>query len=780
MKILRLFSVITFFVIATNLWAENTNTTRIDKTGTISGTITDENGEKMPFTEVRVMGTTIGAATNTNGNYRLKSILPGEVTLKAQSLGYKPVSKTIEVESGKTTSLNFQMERDALGLDEVVITGDRMAKDRKSVTTIVNTISPKIFKMTQAQSFGEGLSFTPGVRMEDNCQNCGFSQVRMNGMEGPYSQILINSRPIFSGLAGVYGLELIPVNMIDKVEVVRGGGSALYGSNAIAGTINIILKDPIANTYEVGYTNSLTGIGVNNSKSISPDNSTHINTSIVSEDNKTGLALYGFWRDRKSFDANDDGYSEMPTIENTTIGTRLFHRMGGRNKIAIDFFNIRENRRGGNKFDYIEHEADIAESLRHDILTGAVSYDQFFREKDLWSIYASGQRVHRNSYYGAEQALDCYGETKDLTYTLGTQYNAFFNKNGSLVAGAEYVSGALKDTKLGYYDIDNAEHVPNTTIADQTLRTIGVFAQYEIKWHKLTTSLGARYENYKITDDLGDADNKSGNVFSPRITLKYDIIDYLQARASYSQGYRAPQIFDEDLHIDTSGARRIIHKNSPNLKQETSHSYMASLNFNKKMNEMFIDFLVEGFYTQLDDAFANEYSTPNAKGEVIYTRYNADEATIKGVNIELKVVPSVDFNLQAGFTLQSSEYKDPQEFNETRFVRTPDDYGYLTLNYYPTHFFNIALTGNYTGKMLVPHNESVLVKSDPFLDAGVKFSYDFHINHSQLRIYAGMKNIFNSYQDDFDKGINRDSAYIYGPSQPRTVYFGITLGNNLK
>jgi outer membrane receptor for ferrienterochelin and colicins len=89
-------------------------------------------------------------------------------------------------------------------------------------------------------TLSEGLSFSPGLRIENDCQNCGFSQVRMNGMEGPYSQILINSHPIFSGLAGVYGLELIPTNMIERIEVVRGGGSALYGSNAIAGTINII------------------------------------------------------------------------------------------------------------------------------------------------------------------------------------------------------------------------------------------------------------------------------------------------------------------------------------------------------------------------------------------------------------------------------------------------------------------------------------------------------------------------------------------------------------
>lgn len=153
----------------------------------------------------------------------------------------------ILIKKGETKEVNFELVKDALGLEEVVITGDRNATNRVESSTIVNTITPKLFARTQSVTLSEGLNFSPGLRMENNCQNCGFSQVRMNGMEGPYSQILINSRPIFSGLAGVYGLELIPSSMVERVEVVRGGGSALYGSNAIAGTINLILKDPINN-----------------------------------------------------------------------------------------------------------------------------------------------------------------------------------------------------------------------------------------------------------------------------------------------------------------------------------------------------------------------------------------------------------------------------------------------------------------------------------------------------------------------------------------------------
>lgn len=560
-------------------------------------------GEHLTFVSISVKGTTIGTATDATGHYRLLNLPIGKITIKAQSVGYQPMEKEVFIRQGETQEVNFDLKEDVLGLDEVVVTGDRNEKNRREASVIVNTITPKLFLRTNAVTLSESLNFTPGLRMETDCQNCGFSQVCMNGMEGPYSQILINGRPIFSGLAGVYGLELIPSNMLERVEVVRGGGSALYGSNAIAGTINLILKDPIRDSYEFGINGGATG--VDGSGDPGQDYSVNGNVSVVSDDNKSGMAVYGFYRDRDPFDANGDSFSEVTKLQNTTFGTRVYRRFGFKSKLSADFFNIKENRRGGDKFDYVEHEAGIAESLRHDITTGALTYEQFVRETDLWSVYVSAQNVHRNSYYGADQSLQDYGETKGFTYTLGTQYNAHFN-GSNLTTGIENREESLNDKKLGYLDWENAEivdgeivfipHTDNTQVADQKSNILGVFAQYEIQLNKLNVSLGGRYDHYKIEDKASDADEKSGDVLSPRLTIKYDIQKYLQARLSYSQGYRAPQVFDEDLHIETSGSRQVIHENDPDLKQETSYSYMGSLDFNKRLGNINFGFLLEAFY----------------------------------------------------------------------------------------------------------------------------------------------------------------------------------------
>lgn len=756
----------------------------------VSGKIT-ANGVEIPYATVIVKGTTIGTASNEFGEFKLENIPAQKLIIRAQAIGYKPKEKEIDLNANLIDEINFELEEDVLGIEQVVVTADRNEKNRTEASVIVNTITPRIFEAAQTVTIADGLSFCPGIRLENNCANCGFNQVRMNGMEGPYSQILINSRPIFSGLAGVYGLELIPTSIIERIEVVRGGGSALYGSNAIAGTINLILKDPINNSFEATINSGLTGVGVEGTD-IANDYSVNLNTSIVSDDNKTGMVLYGFYRDKEPFDANNDGFSDLSNIKNTTIGTRIYKRLGYRGKVAVDFFNIKEERRGGNKFDLPEHEANVAESANHDITTGAVTYDKFFRDEDLLSVFFSGQNVNRDSYYGANQSLKDYGNTKGFTYTVGAQYSANFTIS-NLIVGIENRSETLKDKKLGYLDIDtlgNQTHVGSKVIANQLSSTMGIFAQYEIDINKWHVSVGARFDKYSIEDKEGNADTKTGNVVSPRLTLKYDIVKSLQARLSYSQGYRAPQIFDEDLHILSSELRSVVHQNDPELKQETSHSYMFSFDFNKKISKVNLGFLAEGFYTQLNDAFANEISShPTLENVDVYTRINTKNgAIVQGINFELKIDPLKEFELTAGYTLQKSEYVDPQkEFNEKSFFRTPNSYGYITIDWDFIKNMCFASTANYTGKMLVPYygtqaaNPDVgeLRESEPFFDLGTKISYDFELNNVTIQSFVGIKNIFNSYQKDLDVGGDRDPGYIYGPTLPRTVYFGIKIGNLL-
>lgn len=762
-------------------------------TNIVGHVINKKTNEHIPYMGVSLKNTAISVVTDATGHFFLKNLPEGTFTLVVQGMGYKPVEKVVELKKGKTIEVDLEIEEDLLNLEEIVVTGNRHAQKRIETPVIVNSISPELLGATQSTVLGEGLNFCTGLRYENDCQNCGFSQIRMNGMEGPYSQILINSRPIFSGLAGVYGLELIPANMLEKIEVVRGGGSVLYGSNAIAGTINLLLKDPKSNSFEAGGYLNLVGVGVSGSNGPVPDYVVSLNTSLVTDDYKTGIALFGHVRDRHMFDANGDDYSEISPMDNTVLGARMFQRIGYRGKLSLDYFHISEKRDGGNKQDYPLHERDVAEAVKHKMNTVALTYEQYLRTHDMLSVFASGSHLDRDSYYGANYSLSDYGNTVDKTYNIGAQYKTSFGNSSSLIGGIENTGSFLKDQKLGYPDYDNATivdgviidvpHVPNTLVSDQSLMTTGIFAQYEMRINKLKFLVGARVDHYSVDDKVNDSD-KSGTVFIPRASIMYDIIPSLQVRASYSGGYRAPQIFDEDLHIETSGARQIINVNDPNLKQENSSSYMLSFDFNKLIGSVNTGFLLEGFYTRLHNPFRNHIGEPDENGVVIYTRVNAGAATVAGVNMELRLTPSDKTTVNAGFTVQSSRYGDPDDdFNEKKFFRTPDNYGFFNFGWDITPRLNMDLNGSYTGSMLVPYfgtenPDGELRTSGKFMDMGLKFTYDIRITENiKLQCFAGMKNIFNSYQDDFDIGRDRDPSYIYGPSLPRTIFAGFKIAN---
>jgi outer membrane receptor for ferrienterochelin and colicins len=769
----------------------------------IFGHVINSDNEHIPYINISIKNTTVGTVTDATGHYSFKNLKEGTYTLVVSGVGYKSEEKTVTVIKNKTQEVNFSIKEDVLNLNEVVVTSNRSSQSRTEAPVIVSTISTKQLETTQSNVLGEGLNYCTGLRFENDCQNCGFSQIRMNGMEGPYSQILINSRPIFSGLAGVYGLELIPSNMIEKLEIVRGGGSALYGSNAIAGTVNLILKDPKSNSFEAGYNVSLIGTGVSGSNGPVADHNINFNTSLVNDDHTAGIAIYGNSRTRKMFDANGDDYSEIAPMKNTVIGTRLFYRPAYKSKLSVDFFNIREERNGGDKQDYPLHERDIAEAVKHDMKNLALNFDQYFRKSDLLSIYASGQYLVRDSYYGANQSLNDYGNTKDKTYALGAQYKLDLTSS-SLMVGIENRGDYLIDKKLGYptYTIvDNPKaeqkgeedkiievgHVNNRIITDQSLQTIGGFAQYEIKFGKLKVLAGARLERYSISDAQDSKLDKSGNVFIPRANLMYDITPYLQVRGGYSRGYRAPQVFDEDLHVNTSGAIQVIHKNDPDLKQENSNSMTLSLDFNKNIGGIYTSLLVEAFYTKLENPFQNIVGDMDDNGVVTYTRTNAKKgAKVTGVNIEFKLFPTKKLSFNSGFTIQSSKYDEIQadNFNKKYFYRTPDSYGFFTVDWKILPRIGMSATGNYTGKMYIPYhqgyddNTEALHRSNAFFDAGLKFYYDMKLCAGvNMQWFAGMKNLFNSFQDDFDKGIGRDPAYVYGPTMPRTFYVGFKIGS---
>lgn len=779
--------VILFFLLGVNLYSNNHE---------LSGKVTD-GSEALIKATVQIKELKKGVYTDNNGKFTIKDLPHGIYTLQISYVGYRKYSESIEIKDD-IRGLDIIMKPDYLGLEELVVSGSRFQVPVSESNVIINRIDNRIFENTQSLSMAEGINFTPGLRIENNCQNCGFTQVRMNGLDGAYSQILINSRPIFSALAGVYGLEMFPVNMIDRVEVTRGGGSALYGGNAIAGTINIITKEPTDNNYEIG-----TNVSAINGEAL--DRTIFANANVVSQDLQSGMSIYGFNKSRDFWDANGDGFSEIVKQNNTTFGLSAFHFLNDFNKIKFNLYTIDEFRRGGNKFDLQAHQADVAEQLNHRILGGDISYEHISEDLNhKFSIYSSFQNTKRDSYYGAggriigvgdeiseedELALNGYGLSDDFVTATGIQYAYNFSDDAQVIAGIEHLYNTITDEFAGYKRFIN-----------QTVNQIGTYTQFEFYANNdLTFQLGGRFEfididgNYDFNVENFKQEKQLG-VFVPKVTAKYDISNKTSLRTSYAEGFRAPQVFDEDLHLETVGgaARYIVF--SEDLETEKSQSVNFSFSYNEVETDNQFNFVLEGFFTNLNNQFIVANPRELESGISVLTKRNSGGAVVYGANLEFNYALSRDLYFQIGGTLQEALYKEdeiiwePEDEGDERItstkniLRTPNIYGFYTFSWDFIEDFNFALSGIYTGSMLVPHvididDEFTVLKNTPdFFEINFKLNHYVYFSDKKITLSLGVQNLLNSYQNDFDTGADRDAAYIYGPIRPRTPFFSIKYG----
>ena len=745
--------------------AEEHNALNPSDANIVGHIIDKKTGEHLPFINLFLQGTTIGTTTDATGHYYLKNLPEGEFTLVMKALGYKTIEQQVKLKRGKTLEINFEAVEDAVSLDGVVVSANRNETTRRMAPSLVNVLDSKTFETAHATSLADGLNFQPGVRVENNCQNCGFQQVRINGLEGPYTQILVDSRPIFSALTGVYGLEQIPANMIERVEVMRGGGSALFGSSAIAGTINIITKEPLRNSAQLAH--SLTMVGGSR-----PDNNTTFNASLVTDNHKAGVYLFGQGRHRAAYDDDGDGFTELGQLEAKTLGFRSYLKTSNYAKLTFEYHNISEFRRGGNLLDQPPHETDITEQTDHQINGGGLKFDLFSKnEHHRLSVYTSAQHTTRQSYYGAGHDPNAYGRTTDMTFVGGTQYNYEADRclfmPATFTGGMEYSYDDLQDRMLGY----------NRTIA-QTVHIGSLFAQNEWKNHYWSLLIGGRLDKHNLMDHV---------IFSPRANLRYNPTDDVNLRLSYSSGFRAPQAFDEDLHVTAVGGDVALIQLSPNLKEEKSQSLSASADLYHRFGAVQANFLLEGFYTDLRDVFLLEEIGRDAAGNLLLERRNGKGASVMGINLEGKIAYAW-LQLQAGATLQRSRYKEPEQWSDNpnvapqkKMFRSPDCYGYFTATLTPVNRFTASLTGTYTGSMLVQHFAGYVPEdreeSTPrFFDMQIKLAYDIPLMQAfTLQINGGVTNLFNAYQSDFDKGADRDAGYIYGPSTPRSFFMGCKI-----
>lgn len=743
----------------------------------ITGRVTSE-GQPLPFANIYIEDNSKGTLSDDNGNFIIKDLKPGTYILIASFTGIKTETKRVSI-----TADNVYVTFDLVNkndLDEVVITGTRTEKRRTDSPVIVNLINSETLEQVVATDLSEGLRFQPGLRVEMDCQTCNYSQIRMNGLQGGYSQILINGRPIFSPLTGLYGLEQIPVNMIERIEVVRGGVSALYGSSAIGGTVNVITKIPKQDGYNFSYVYQNINGGAD-------QNLINGNATVVSNDYKSGATFFVSNRTRTAYDANADNFSELPELKNTSFGVNAFFLPTENSKLEVNLSKLYEYRFGGEMVDKPAYLTQQSEERDHHVLMASLDYQiNFNDDKNSLILYYGGQRTDRDHYTGIipddtdEQttflADPPYGISKVTTHQGGIQLNNkfddFLGGTTVLTAGVEYVYDDVMDKITSY-----------NYLIDQTTKNLGVFVQNDLEvTEDINFLAGFRLDDNNLVDNV---------VFSPRLSLLYKLKETTQFRLGWGTGFRAPQAFDTDLHIAFAGGGISRISLSEDLIEERSNSFTASMNYDKATEHFISGFTVEGFYTHLEDAFFQFPLGEDEFGERFEKR-NGSGATVKGFTLEARANFDYIFEVEAGFTIQSSRFDDAVENIEgletkREFLRTPNDYGYATLTYKPTKQFMASANLIYTGHMDITHfagdgtGQTVdeYDTTDTFTELSLRLGYTFNLPkvNTGLELYGGVKNITNSYQSDFDTGKNRDSNYIYGSAAPRTFFLGLSINS---
>ncbi len=768
-------------------------------------------GEHIPYANIVVKGTNLGTAADGTGHFKLAHLPLGKLTIVAHAIGYKSQEKQVVMERGKAVNLFFVLEEDVLEMERVVVTGTRTKHYIKDVPVRTEVITLREIENKNAFNIYEALEGIPGVRVENQCQYCNFTMVRLQGLGAEHTQILIDGQPVYSGLAAVYGLQQLGTVDIDQIEVIKGAGSALYGSSAVAGAINIITREP---SFEPSTKVDLQ-FGRYNTNRYS------LSSSLRNENGNIGLNIFAQHTTGDVIDETGpgtspdevkkkDGISDRVATHLTNAGFGLYinDAFFTNDKIIIRGKSIFEKRQGGTLTDdyYRNPLTDGTESIDTERYRAEIGYRipvQTHSELNFNLAYVNHKRDATNDSY-LNDYLDTHNnnvpDLRDMRPYLANEnsYTATLTfatkiRRHNFLCGVQANFDALEES--GMYVIVDPESdyfgESYRSLSNKMAREYGAFLQDE--WlvnEKLTIVPGIRVDHHyssesytadrqvfdRATFPKTEFDETSVN---PRLALKYDLSDKITIRANAGAGFRAPFGFSEDLHL-CSGSPRVWK--SSDLKPERSTSYNFSVDYYGRN----VRISANAYRTDLKDkiAFTDADKSIAALG-YDYQWKNFGNAFVQG--IELSIMANVARNLDLGvdFTYNQGEYENtredwqgtPYEKISKYISRFPATTGNLKCEYSPGSW-NFVLIGNYQGSMYIDYyNEDIdpsvgdlskIKKTAPFMLFNARLSKQIN----QYKIYMGIENIFDYIQDE---RYLDDAAFIYAPLYGRMIYSGISI-----
>ncbi|WP_179337616.1 TonB-dependent receptor [Winogradskyella ludwigii] len=750
MRLTILFT-LTFF---TALNAQNTHE--------IKGKVMAE-GEALPYTNIYVETTTKGSTTDEYGFYSIKSLKPGTYSIAASFAGYTTQKKKVEITNADVT-LNFNLTYNE-SLDEVIITGTLKPVSRLESPVPVEVYTPTFLKKNPTPNIFEALQNVNGVRPQLNCSVCNTGDIHINGLEGPYTLVLIDGMPIVSGLSTVYGLSGIPNSLIEQIEVVKGPASSLYGSEAVGGLINVITKLP-ENSPRFFADAFVTGWGEMN-----------LDLGFKAKVGDKANVLFGtnYFKYDNPIDNNNDNFTDVTLQDRISIFQKWDFKRTNDRKLSLAGRYFYEDRWGGEmqwNSDYRGGDEIYGESIytsRFEILgdyqlpmTEKVNLQFSYSDHDQNSVYGNTPYLAQQRIGFGQLIWDKTINKHDLLFGTALRYN-YYNDNTTATITADEVT------------------IPSLFIQDEIDFT-----------KKQSLLLGLRY----------DYDSRHGSILTPRLAYRYKPTDTDIIRLNAGTGFRVVNLFTEE-HAALTGARDVIIQS----ELQPEESYNVNLNYLKKLylnNGMYFTFDTSVWYTYFTNAIIPDYDTnPN---QIIYDNLDGYSES-KGLSFNIDAVFGSGISASVGATFQDVAQTENGE--RTKQILTEEYSGVWSLSYknYATN-----LTFDYTGNLYGPMRLPLLGDLDPRNEysptwsvQNIQATYDGFDN---LEIYGGVKNLLNwtpnkgnpfiiaRADDPFDENVQFDGngdvvatadnpyaltfdpAYVYGPNQGIRLFIGLRY--NLK
>ncbi|GAA0737732.1 TonB-dependent receptor [Gaetbulibacter jejuensis] len=728
----------------------------------IKGTISSE-GEPLSFVNVYLKNTTKGAVSNENGTYTITNVSPGNYTIIASFTGFRSESKSITI-SNSDVIVNFDLSLSE-SLNEVVVTGTLKPVNRLESPVPVEVYSPTFLKKNPTPNIFEALQNVNGVRPQLNCNVCNTGDIHINGLEGPYTLVLIDGMPIVSGLSTVYGLSGIPNSLIEQVEIVKGPASSLYGSEAVGGLINIITKLP-ENTSKLSADGFVTGWGEAN---------IDLGYKAIIGEKTTMLLGTNYYNYSNPIDNNNDNFTDVTLQDRISIFQKWDFKRSNNRKFSLAGRYFYEDRWGG--------------------------------EMQWNPSYRGGNDVYGESIYTSR--FEIIGNYQlPIKETVNLQFSYSDHDQNSVYGDTPYLAkqrigfGQLVwDTSLNHHNILIGAAARYNFYNDNTTATLNadevtipsIFAQDEISLSsKQKLLLGARY----------DYDKRHGSIFTPRIAYRYKPTENDIFRVNAGTGFRVVNLFTEE-HAALTGARDVIIEET--LKPEKS--YNVNLNYLKKLytkNGFIFTFDASLWYTHFTNAILPDYDTnPN---QIIYDNLDG-HATSKGASLNIDAVFGNGIKALLGVTHQDVSQTENDETIDQILTEKFSGTWALSYKHYKTN-----LTLDYTGNIYGPMRLPTLGDLDPRNDKSptwsvqnIQLTYDGIKN---IELYAGIKNLLNwtpnkgepfiiaRSHDPFDENVDYnpdgsvmatsenpyaltfDPSYVYAPNQGRRLFFGMRFQLN--